>query len=283
VKPVEDHAVEISGCPGNSKANCLNCGNPVPVRFCSHCGQDNSISRLSVRRLFRYLVEDLFRLESPLLRTVVELSYRPGTVAVRYVRGHRRRYTNPLKYCLLAAALSVITYLVWGAPLPDLDWSSVDSEPTEFWTMYWNLDPEFEHQLMEHMAGVLKRHTTLVTLLMVPILALLTRALHFRSGDNFAEHSVLALYVLAHTVVVALPISPWVMAEAEWATVLYMFIWFLLWIVACVQFFPGRKLSNGLRSIMSLTLFLVVFVVVFGVVHLALIWYIWAFSEFLGR
>ena len=89
---------------------CANCDAPLTGAFCASCGQKSTRSRrLDGRLLFEDLIEKALNLELSLLRTVVGLTVRPGTVCREYVNGKRTLYTNPVTYLLLVAVLGAVS------------------------------------------------------------------------------------------------------------------------------------------------------------------------------
>jgi hypothetical protein len=94
--------------------NCLNCGAPVPSRFCPECGQENNDYHVSLGRLVADLFEELFQLESRLWRSLWTLFRRPGLLTREYNAGRRVSYTTPLRLYLIAS----VVYFFVGSLLP---------------------------------------------------------------------------------------------------------------------------------------------------------------------
>ena len=86
---------------------CANCDEPLTGAFCEQ--KATRSRRLDGRLLFEDLIEKALNLESSLLRTVVGLTLRPGTVCREYVNGKRTLYTNPVTYLLLVAVLGAVS------------------------------------------------------------------------------------------------------------------------------------------------------------------------------
>jgi hypothetical protein len=55
-------------------------------------------------------VEHVLHLDTPLLRTIVGLTRRPGSTVREYLQGVRRRYIDPVRYVLIVATLLLIAW-----------------------------------------------------------------------------------------------------------------------------------------------------------------------------
>ncbi len=84
---------------------CANCGAPAPGRFCSDCGQETRDPRLTIGQFTRDFFEEVFSLDSRLLRSLPPLLFRPGRLTTEYFAGRRTRYVRPLKLYLVASLL----------------------------------------------------------------------------------------------------------------------------------------------------------------------------------
>ena len=97
---------------------CPNCGTPPGAgEFCAGCGQRNRHAALRSRELLDDVFEQVVEWRLPWPRTMFDLLWRPGTVALDYVEGRRARYVNPVKYCFIIVA---IAFAFAGSP-PDAD------------------------------------------------------------------------------------------------------------------------------------------------------------------
>ncbi|MGN7821233.1 DUF3667 domain-containing protein [Chitinophaga sp. 22536] len=83
--------------PLRSEKNCLNCGTEVPLRFCTHCGQENTVQHESFGHLAGHVVADIVHYDSKFLTTLKYLVVRPGFLTKEYWAGRRKRYVNPIQ------------------------------------------------------------------------------------------------------------------------------------------------------------------------------------------
>ncbi len=178
----------------SASSHCLNCGDPLTGRFCSRCGQSASTRALTIRTVLSDALDHIFGYESLLFRTFLELNYTPGIVARRYVDGQRKRYTNPLKYCLLAATIELLTLHVLSIKIAMI--GSPDS-PGILGITLGNLSPE-AFDLVRRVGDFTLKYLGFFTILTLPILALFTRILSPRQArSGVAEYVALYLYVMA--------------------------------------------------------------------------------------
>lgn len=76
---------------------CLNCGHPVPDRFCGHCGQENVEVNESFGHLVSHFFQDITHYDSKLLTTLKYLFIYPGLLTKEYIAGKRTSYVNPIR------------------------------------------------------------------------------------------------------------------------------------------------------------------------------------------
>jgi hypothetical protein len=83
--------------PLRKDKHCLNCGTEVPERYCTHCGQENTVLHETFSHLVKHFVADVFHYDSQFFTTLKYLLFRPGFLSREYMAGKRVRYVNPIK------------------------------------------------------------------------------------------------------------------------------------------------------------------------------------------
>jgi hypothetical protein len=96
---------------------CLNCGQNVHDRFCSHCGQENREPHETFWSLLFHFVEDVFHYDGKLLTTVKQLFLKPGYLSAEYLRGKRTVYLHPIRFYLFTSAFFFICLFYIFHPL----------------------------------------------------------------------------------------------------------------------------------------------------------------------
>ncbi|WP_213087087.1 DUF3667 domain-containing protein [Chitinophaga agrisoli] len=89
--------------------HCLNCGTEVPERYCTHCGQENTVPHESFGHLVKHFVGDVLHYDSQFLVTLKYLLFRPGKLTKEYMAGRRVSYVNPVKLYIFISFVFFLT------------------------------------------------------------------------------------------------------------------------------------------------------------------------------
>jgi hypothetical protein len=88
--------------------NCLNCGNELNDRYCSHCGQKSDTHRISFKNfIFHDLLHGTFHIEKGIIFTAKQALLRPGKAALDYISGKRKPYYNVFLLVILTIGLLI--------------------------------------------------------------------------------------------------------------------------------------------------------------------------------
>jgi hypothetical protein len=146
---------------------CRNCGTPPGQgEYCPGCGQRNRHGALRLREIAGDVLEQVVEWRLPWPRTVLDLMWRPGAVALEYVEGRRARYVNPVKYCFILVA--IVMAIEGGSTVRD--------------------------PYLVDLPG------NLLALLSVPLQVALLRTMFWRSRHTGTEIAVLCLFVTGQIV-----------------------------------------------------------------------------------
>ncbi len=93
--------------------SCLNCGHPLDIsdKFCSNCGQTNSIKKLSFKEYVNEYFAGVFSYDSRINLTLYTLLFNPGKITKDYISGKRMRYANPFRFYL---SVSIIFFIIYS-------------------------------------------------------------------------------------------------------------------------------------------------------------------------
>ena len=173
---------------GTSKT-CVQCGSEVLTAFCPVCGQRSDVKRLTLRDTVEDLWSNLAGLDGLFLRTLKELTRRPGLVALSYIRGVRTRYFGPIAYFFLMITLLLLWVSILGMDFAELirdrQQDITGSSPTQPGAAV--------------ITKLFSDNIKWVLFLAVPFQALVARHILFRkSGYNLIEQMVPLFYISGH-------------------------------------------------------------------------------------
>jgi len=214
---------------------CRNCDGNLTIdhAYCSACGQKRIAGRLTLHEIGRDLIHAVFHVDRSVISLARMLLIRPGTVALDFIQGRRKRYFGPFAFLFIVVAAAAAVFAFTGLRIVPTDNANV-------------------------VADFLQRHINLVMFAEVPLLAGFSRLLYPRAGFNFAEHLVLAAYtsglrILFATVIL---IPAWYLLHLTNAMGAYLYLGFLtVWSIyfgfAASQFFPGRRALSWCKGVLT--------------------------------
>jgi uncharacterized protein DUF3667 len=82
---------------------CRNCGEPLPGRYCSACGQKAGRVEVTVRELAHEAFHEFTHLDTKIAQTLKLLLFKPGELTAEFLRGRRARYIPPLRLYLVCS------------------------------------------------------------------------------------------------------------------------------------------------------------------------------------
>lgn len=158
---------------------CLNCKQAVEQDFCSHCGQEATTSKMTMRELLLDFLKSIYLFESPILKTIVALFSRPGMFVREYLEGKRQGYSRPVQFILICLTLYFVVIAVFDVNL-------IDTQGLE------NVDGKKAKALLfvKHLQG----HLDKIILLSTPLTALFVKWLFFKSNYRYSEHLTMILF-----------------------------------------------------------------------------------------
>lgn len=216
--------------------HCLNCGSAAVhqrQRYCAHCGQPSPVPRIDWRLLAQEFGHTVLNMDRGLFFTVRALMLRPGRLIADYLDGRRAGHVRPLWLLMVTAA--VVVFLT--RYLPD-----AQSPVGEFNPADWGGEAASMAALaaFQTISDGVQRHFAVVTLLLLPLEALIFRLAFWRvKGLNYPEWLTITAFLTAQVFVI-------------WACFLLVGHWFpaaqaaTLWVIlayrvlALLQAFPAE-------------------------------------------
>lgn len=169
--------------------NCVNCGAEVHTPYCPSCGQRTGVKRLTLHDTANDVWNNLAGFDGVFLRTLKDLTRKPGRVANAYLSGVRIRYIGPIGYFFF-----MITLLLLWVGLLGMDFADVIREQQEGMSMEHG-----DRKGIAIMTQMISDNIKWFLFLAVPFQAVAAKVFFFRrSGHNLVEHSIPLFYASGH-------------------------------------------------------------------------------------
>jgi hypothetical protein len=215
---------------------CRNCDADVALGqgYCGICGQKYATERLTLREIGHDLLHAFIHVDRSALSLVQMLLVSPGTVALNYVQGRRKRYFGPFSFLVIVVAGASAVIALTGFRAVSANRANV-------------------------VVDFLQGHINLLMFAEVPLLAAFSRLFDVRNCFNFAEYLVLAAYTSSMRVLLAtlIVIPFWFVfhpSNPEAVAIVSLAIWALYFGFAESQFLPGRRGLSWCRGFLTAVL-----------------------------
>lgn len=168
-----------------SNKKCLNCGNKLIGKYCSDCGQQADIQRITFKNFITHdVLHGTFHIERGILFTAKEALIRPGKAAIDYISGQRKRYYNVFYLILITIALMMFTRNID-------EWFTIKGQAEEV----IQIKP-YINEASKKINEILAQKNKIIIFLFVPFAALNSFILFRRKNFNLSEHSIIAGMIL---------------------------------------------------------------------------------------
>lgn len=177
--------------------NCLNCGEPIENKFCSHCGQPTTTHRFSFKHFFSHdIMHGAFHLDKGFPLTIKELFTKPRTGVREYIEGKRTGYFNYITLILILIGFAHFLESYTLISLQDVVQFSVEQDP----------DPKAAKtfkEVFDLLFGTIREYPKLFTISFIPIYALISLLIFKKAKLNYAEHLVIGFYKASAVVLIS--------------------------------------------------------------------------------
>ena len=174
-------------------STCLNCGEYIQKKYCTHCGQKHNEHRIHIGSLLHEIPHAIFHVDHGILFNVVQLFKRPGGAIRDYLEGRRKPFFHPITYL---AILLVFNY--FAVKVTDLH--------------YYD-EQELLHMTASEAAFIKEydasqwwflEHTYLYMLVAIPLCATFCYGFFrlFKIRYNFAENAIILMFIIAQGVLI---------------------------------------------------------------------------------
>jgi hypothetical protein len=166
--------------------HCKNCGHKIDGNFCSQCGQNSNVSRITFGSIVQEISESIFQVNRGLFFTIRELFLSPGLSIGDFLEGKRKNHFKPIAYVLTLSTLYfLVTKLTGQNTYLDDFIAGLRSGVSETNSGFELLD----------IVTWLAQNYAYAALLLLPVFSFASYLAFFGFGKNYLEHIVLNSYV----------------------------------------------------------------------------------------
>jgi hypothetical protein len=221
---------------------CKNCETTFEGKFCSNCSQKANTHRFTIPHFAHEAFHAITHTDKGILFLIKKLFRWPGIVAREYVEGKRKKYFNPMTFLLITMAIQI-----YAAKKTDFYGVFVDETKKVFQNIATaNPDKAGADASMKALddakgiSGKAMENSRMLTFIFLPIAAFLTWLFFKKSGFNYSENLVMAIFVQ----------GPILILPASIVVMFYVYV-FMMWaysMIAYRQFFRQRKWVTLLKG-----------------------------------
>ncbi|WKZ64089.1 MAG: DUF3667 domain-containing protein [Saprospiraceae bacterium] len=248
--------------------NCLNCNAEINGQFCSNCGQSSETHKINLHYLWHDIQHGLLHFDKGILFTAKELFTRPGHSIREFLDGKRVSHFKPISLVIILAGIySLLSHFFH----------------LNLFSTYYELKGsgdgfnEFKTSV-DKLSEWLSQHYSVLALIQIPIFSLGTYVMFKREGYNYVEHLVINCFIAGQKLILHIltfPIYYW-LNNTKFSRPIDQFIDVVGYALAfwtIFQLFKRIIVSNRIwKTIFSLIIPLVTFVVVFFLIATILIY-----------
>lgn len=177
------------------KIECPNCKSANVLLYCSNCGQKRVEGRLTFSELASDTLTNFIYVEKRFILTIKSLFANPKELIRSYSSGARKRFAVPVQFFLFFLTFYLLLYSFFGRDLLENVRFSFDASEAD--VSNEQIDSSIDIQ------QAIEKYMNYLYFLLPPIMAFYIR-LMFRKTINYAEAVVLAFYVEAINLLLAI-------------------------------------------------------------------------------
>ncbi len=168
----------------------MECKNNFEGKFCSLCGQNSRVDKLTLTSFLEELSDSIFQVNRGLFFTIKSLFLRPGHSIRGFLSGHRKDYFKPIGFVLLLSTFYFLITKICGSDTLLADAISGFRQGAED-------KSNFSHNsiILEFSTDWLIDNYAYTTLFLIPILSTASFISFLGKGQNYLEHIVINSYI----------------------------------------------------------------------------------------
>lgn len=243
--------------------NCPNCNRVITGNFCSNCGQ-KKYKRIDKNYIWEEIQYTILHTNKGFLYSVKEIIKNPGKTAREYIDGNRVNHYKPILLAFVLSGISAfVSFKILG--LYDILIAHYSSSAA-------NVNSKFMNEFM----SVFSSYNSIIMLLALPFIALATKFVFRKWGQNYYEHIVMNAYILSVytliSIVIVFPLMFLLKKDFDTLVVIsslsiLMLPFILVWFYK--GFYPDKKLKSVIWKVIAILVLIVLGY--FGIIFLGII------------
>ncbi len=173
---------------------CINCGQETDTPYCPNCGQHQTVKPISLKEIILEFTSKWIGWDNKFMRTIKDLTIRPGVVSREFIKGNRVKYIGPLGYLFLVSTIMILSFQILDidvqAYMEDTSKGIVPEQGTDI--------SEKQAQFTSDLMKLMSDYFRFVSAGLIPFVALVAFMFYRKKGYNYLEHLVNMLFLGGH-------------------------------------------------------------------------------------
>ncbi len=230
---------------------CQNCTNNIVENFCSHCGQ-KKYKRIDKKYIWDEIQYTFLHFNKGFLYSIKNIILNPGKTARTFIDGNRVNHYKPISLAFVLAGISAFLSL----KLVNLG---------EIMQKAATVKSAMNNDFMQKFMSFNEHYSSFIMLALVPIMAVFTKLVFRKWGQNYYEHVVMNAFglciYLIFSIIVVDPIAYFVKDDVNFVMRLVYYTMafipiFMVWFYH--GFYPERKLKTIIWKVFLIVLLIFV-------------------------
>jgi len=249
---------------------CKNCSSTLREEdeFCSYCGSRIIGERISVKFIFKEVLDKVLSVDNKLLKTFWHLFSKPEVVISGYIDGVRKRYFNPFSYLLISITLAGIATLITR----DVAMEAITAANSV------TSNNEVGIKATEQIMNLVFDYQSFMTIISIPLYAFVSWLVFFNKKKfNYLEHNIIYIYTSAQlSVINFLIVGSLYVIQVDLfllASIIISFIFIVYNCYTLIRLFKLTFLQFIIKTLYFLAIGLILYIIVSILVGLGLYLY----------
>jgi len=168
------------------------------MNYCPKCGQQKIELNLPLKEFMKDYIDEFFKFDSKILRSVVPLLIKPGYLTAEYISGKRARYLLPSRMYIIISVIFFYIINKWDQVKAE-DFGDIDL-PTLAASKHLTMS-EFTVRFQDQYNSLLPSFLLGV----IPVFGLVLALLYIRRHRNLTNHLIFSFHFFAFFLLALIP------------------------------------------------------------------------------